>query len=171
MPLTAKGGEIKSNMEREYGSKKGEEVFYASKNAGTISGVDRQDDDVAYKGYLIKTNPIRGNVWVEKGGHTISNPKSVEDAKRQIDDLTRSDMDNTFKVTIRYGQNYREEYVSAATRDEAVKKVRNALQGEEKRWAAVFADGDRASRLDAAVTVAEALSRRFDALCTRRGHG
>lgn len=40
MPLTEKGQEIKSNMEKEYGSKKGEEVFYASKNAGKISGVD-----------------------------------------------------------------------------------------------------------------------------------
>jgi hypothetical protein len=42
MPLTAKGNEIKSNMEKEYGAKKGESVFYASKNAGTISGVDTQ---------------------------------------------------------------------------------------------------------------------------------
>lgn len=40
MPLTLKGNEIKENMEKEYGPKKGEEVFYASKNAGKISGVD-----------------------------------------------------------------------------------------------------------------------------------
>lgn len=40
MPLTSKGEEIKENMEKEYGSKKGEKVFYASKNKGTISGVD-----------------------------------------------------------------------------------------------------------------------------------
>lgn len=40
MPLTAKGQEIKANMEHKYGSKKGEQVFYASKNKGTITGVD-----------------------------------------------------------------------------------------------------------------------------------
>jgi hypothetical protein len=40
MPLTEKGNEIKANMEKEYGEKKGEEVFYASRNKGTISGVD-----------------------------------------------------------------------------------------------------------------------------------
>jgi hypothetical protein len=40
MPLTSKGEEIKANMEQEYGSKEGERVFYASKNAGTIKGVD-----------------------------------------------------------------------------------------------------------------------------------
>lgn len=40
MPLTAKGRKILSAMKEEYGSEKGERVFYASKNAGRISGVD-----------------------------------------------------------------------------------------------------------------------------------
>jgi len=43
MPLTAKGEEIKSAMITEYGEKKGEQVFYASKNAGKISGVDEMN--------------------------------------------------------------------------------------------------------------------------------
>ena len=42
MPLTEKGEKIKGAMEKEYGPKKGEEVFYASKNKGTISGVDEE---------------------------------------------------------------------------------------------------------------------------------
>lgn len=42
MPLTSKGEKIRSAMEAEYGSKKGQEVFYASSNKGTISGVDAQ---------------------------------------------------------------------------------------------------------------------------------
>lgn len=40
MPLSSKGSEILSAMRKEYGAKKGESVFYASKNAGKISGVD-----------------------------------------------------------------------------------------------------------------------------------
>ena len=40
MPLTAKGSEIKSAMVKQYGEKKGTSVFYASKNKGTIKGVD-----------------------------------------------------------------------------------------------------------------------------------
>ena len=40
MPLTDKGEKIKEHMEAEYGEKKGESVFYASRNAGTINGVD-----------------------------------------------------------------------------------------------------------------------------------
>lgn len=41
MPLTSKGKKIKKAMAKEYGAKKGERVFYASKNAGKIKGVDR----------------------------------------------------------------------------------------------------------------------------------
>jgi hypothetical protein len=41
MPLTEKGSEIMGNMKEQYGEKKGEGVFYASKNAGKIKGVDQ----------------------------------------------------------------------------------------------------------------------------------
>jgi hypothetical protein len=40
MPLTEKGKEIIGAMKKEYGAEKGEKVFYASRNKGTISGVD-----------------------------------------------------------------------------------------------------------------------------------
>jgi hypothetical protein len=40
VPLTEKGEKIKGSMERQYGKEKGEQVFYASKNKGKISGVD-----------------------------------------------------------------------------------------------------------------------------------
>ena len=40
MPLTSKGSQVMASMKKEYGSKKGEQVFYASKNAGKISGVE-----------------------------------------------------------------------------------------------------------------------------------
>ncbi len=39
MPLTKKGAKILANMKQEYGPKKGEDVFYASANKGTIKGV------------------------------------------------------------------------------------------------------------------------------------
>ena len=40
MPLTAKGSKIMAAMVKEYGKKKGKRVFYASKNAGKIKGVE-----------------------------------------------------------------------------------------------------------------------------------
>jgi hypothetical protein len=49
MPLTKKGEKIKSAMEKEYGSKKGEQVFYASENKGTIKGVAKKKHEVARK--------------------------------------------------------------------------------------------------------------------------
>lgn len=42
MPLTAKGTEIMANMTKHYGAKKGKQVFYASRNAGKIKGVDKR---------------------------------------------------------------------------------------------------------------------------------
>jgi hypothetical protein len=40
MPLTKKGQTILASMKSQYGDKKGESVFYASINAGKISGVE-----------------------------------------------------------------------------------------------------------------------------------
>lgn len=40
-PLTEKGQHILAAMKEHYGEEKGTEVFYRSKNAGTISGVDK----------------------------------------------------------------------------------------------------------------------------------
>ena len=47
MPLTKKGKKIKAAMmkpksEGGYGEEKGEKIFYASKNKGTIKGVERK---------------------------------------------------------------------------------------------------------------------------------
>jgi hypothetical protein len=42
MPLTEKGKKIKSSMQEEYGSKKGEEIFYASINKGKIKGAEKK---------------------------------------------------------------------------------------------------------------------------------
>ncbi len=40
MPLTVKGKTILAAMAKKYGKKKGKKVFYASRNKGTIKGVD-----------------------------------------------------------------------------------------------------------------------------------
>ena len=42
MPLTPKGKKIEAAMKKEYGDKKGEQVFYATKNAGKIKGVEKR---------------------------------------------------------------------------------------------------------------------------------
>lgn len=42
MPLTAKGRKILRQMQQEYGPEKGKQVFYAARNKGRITNVDRQ---------------------------------------------------------------------------------------------------------------------------------
>jgi len=39
MPLTKKGKKVKSEFKKEYGSKKGEEVFYATENKRKMKGL------------------------------------------------------------------------------------------------------------------------------------
>lgn len=41
MPETKKGAKIKAAMVKEYGQEKGTQVFYASANKGTITGVHK----------------------------------------------------------------------------------------------------------------------------------
>jgi len=41
MPLTKKGKKIKKAMQKTYGKKKGEQVFYASQNKGKIKGTHK----------------------------------------------------------------------------------------------------------------------------------
>ena len=47
MPLTKKGKKIKASMTEQYGSKKAEQVFYASKNKGVIGSVDKKRGGIA----------------------------------------------------------------------------------------------------------------------------
>jgi len=42
MPLTKKGEKILREMKKEYGAKKGKEVFYKSINSGKIHGVHKK---------------------------------------------------------------------------------------------------------------------------------
>ena len=42
MPLTKKGTKIMKAMKSEYGKTKGEGIFYASNNKGTIKGVEKK---------------------------------------------------------------------------------------------------------------------------------
>lgn len=40
MPLTKKGSKILNKMKEEYGKERGQRVFYAAANKGTIKGID-----------------------------------------------------------------------------------------------------------------------------------
>jgi len=42
MPLKSKGKKIMRSMKAQYGKEKGKQVFYASENKGTITGVAKE---------------------------------------------------------------------------------------------------------------------------------
>ena len=42
MPLNEKGRKIMKSMKKQYGKKRGETIFYASKNKGVIKGVEKK---------------------------------------------------------------------------------------------------------------------------------
>lgn len=44
MPLNKKGQKIKKAMEKQYGKKKGDQIFYAAENKGTIKGVAKKGE-------------------------------------------------------------------------------------------------------------------------------
>jgi hypothetical protein len=60
MPLTEKGEKIRHAMHEKYGKEKGEEVFYASKNKGTISGVDSMSYADGIKQLASKADALMG---------------------------------------------------------------------------------------------------------------
>ena len=67
MPLTNKGRKIMNNMQRTYGGKKGEQVFYATRNAGKITGVEETS-----------ARKSAGAIGYAKGGKTKSKSRVNE---------------------------------------------------------------------------------------------
>lgn len=49
MPLTAKGKKVKRAMAKTYGAKKGKKVFYASINAGKVTGAEEETGEAVHK--------------------------------------------------------------------------------------------------------------------------
>lgn len=54
MPLTKKGKKIMKNMKKEYGEKEGKKNFYASANAGVITGVHENKDESKLVFYIVE---------------------------------------------------------------------------------------------------------------------
>jgi hypothetical protein len=42
MPLTKKGEKVKAAIKKQYGAKKGEQVFYATENKGKVKGLTKK---------------------------------------------------------------------------------------------------------------------------------
>jgi hypothetical protein len=78
MPLTAKGEKILAAMKEQYGEEKGEEVFYRSKNKGTITGVDAMAE-----------KPKEEEYWEGKESAFERNAKTKAARQKPKDSATR----------------------------------------------------------------------------------
>ena len=69
MPLTKKGKKIMRSMKEQYGDKRGERVFYATKNKGKIKGVDMKKKPVikANVGKMLETYSPAYSIMKGKG--------------------------------------------------------------------------------------------------------
>ena len=72
MPLSKKGRKIMKAMRKQYGTKRGEQVFYASKNKGTIEDVEENKK----MSYLDK---VIGRVEEGKAPAKVVNPQDEKD--------------------------------------------------------------------------------------------
>ena len=86
MPLTNKGKKIMTAMKEEYGKKKGEQVFYASKNNGNIYGVEK-----ASKGKAIKVKSYKGGGM--DAGNKSNQAQSAAMGKAGVDNQVASATD------------------------------------------------------------------------------
>jgi hypothetical protein len=59
MPISKAGKKIKSNLEKQYGKKKGEQVFYAMENKGEIPGMKKMKKGYAVGGEVPSANTTR----------------------------------------------------------------------------------------------------------------
>jgi hypothetical protein len=69
MPLSKAGRKIKTNLEKQYGKKKGEQVFYAMENKGEIPGMKMggmMDKKMGYMG----GGMTKDKMGYKKGGMT-----------------------------------------------------------------------------------------------------
>lgn len=57
MPLTSKGQEILTNLEKEYGAEKAKQVLYAGKNKDTFTGIDSDEPDGGEPGWMHDAQP------------------------------------------------------------------------------------------------------------------
>lgn len=53
--------------------------------AKRLPAVTSENTDSAYRGYLIRRNPLNGMLWIEKDGQKIAYVTSEQNARETID--------------------------------------------------------------------------------------
>jgi hypothetical protein len=112
MPLTSKGREILAGMEKTYGPEKAKQVLYASKNKGTITGIDTAnwmdaftDEDILETCAALERGDASAGYWVllyDKKHRHFSNIDEANKLARELRAAGKS-------ATVRAAENVRDD--------------------------------------------------------------
>jgi hypothetical protein len=175
MPLTEKGEQIKASMEKQYGPEKGEEVFYASKNAGRITGVDKRNDQAQP---AQKPQPQQQEPPVKETKTTVKEPAGEQQEEQDPKSKLKAAEDEL--DALEREQEQSEEGLGRQNAIEDQKKLirsmRNEMRETEHKERMGIADAvelleyqqDRAMLLKHIGDVCVALTDRMDAYAARR---
>lgn len=174
MPLTAKGEKILEAMQEEHGKEEGERIFYASKNAGRITGVDQKNDadekdekkDAEAEVKEAPTKETKTTVK-EPAGEDKPDPKSqVKSAEQELKALEREQEQSEESLS---RQNNIDDQKSI------VRQLRNEMRETEHKERMGIADAtekleyqqDRATLMDHISDAVDRLATRLDAYAER----
>jgi len=135
-PLTKKGEKILAAMKKVYGEEKGEQIFYASKNKGTISGVDKKikdakvrDANVVFKklGWKVEVPSDAPNeFWVRRpDGYTTGYSNSLEKAKTSLEEGIALWKKLAERNPAKYGEYLKLMHDSKTKDEEDISKLKN----------------------------------------------
>lgn len=172
MPLTAKGEKIMAAMVEKHGKEEGKRVFYASKNAGRITGVDQKNDADEKKDAEaeVKETPTKETKTTvkEPAEGEKKDPKSeVKSAEMELKALEREQEQSEESLS---RQNNIDDQKSI------VRQLRNEMRETEHKERMGIADAtekleyqqDRATLMDAISAACDGLAQRMDAFAARR---
>lgn len=83
--------QLRADVARRPGAYMGRPNEESIRKALRMAGADAGPDQVAHKGYLIIVNKIQNEVYIKKDGHNIGTAKTVEEAKKIIDEHLTGD--------------------------------------------------------------------------------
>jgi hypothetical protein len=171
MPLTSKGEKIHRAMVEKHGKEEGERIFYASKNAGRITGVDKKADAEEKKDAEaeVKETPTKETkTTVKEPAEEKKDPKSeVKSAEMELKALEREQEQSEESQS---RQNNIDDQKSI------VRQLRNEMRETEHKERMGIADAtekleyqqDRATLMDAISNACDSLAQRMDAFAARR---
>lgn len=101
MPLTAKGNEVLTAMKKRFGADKGEQVFYASRNAVAIAGVDAKVTTALQDGWVGGAFGTHENPFTDLAAfmQLLGDENAVNDGILLYDNIPLDDADAKVRFT------------------------------------------------------------------------